>query len=172
MTKKPSLQRVTTPPVPDPDAPFLLRLSERLTYLRNRRWVQLSLLALLIALAVWGFFYVRSRLPKTPAQTLAIRTDSLQTSLRVQDAANRLELVRAMINAGRDPANVERYRNLIDEDLKATFGRAPREIRNQWGELESIFNQLQAELSSGSEETLVTLGELEAKLKTFNPASP
>lgn len=40
----------------DTDAPFWARLQERLTYLRNRRWVQISAALLLLVLTVWGFF--------------------------------------------------------------------------------------------------------------------
>jgi hypothetical protein len=160
-------QKVSTPPVPDPDAAFFARLAERLTYLRNRRWVQLSFVLLVLTLAVWGFFYVRSLLPRTPAQRLETRADTVRAYVRTQEAVARLGLLRAMIEAKREPATIERYRSLIAENLELTFKRSPKELRDQWGELERTLNQLQADLSNGNEETLATLGELEAKLQTL-----
>jgi hypothetical protein len=149
----------------NPDAPFFSRLKERLIYLRNRRWVQLSALAVLLALAVWGFFYVRSLLPRTPAQLLELQTRALQTRLEVQDALAKLELLRAMIEARRTQTSIERYRYLIAEDLKASFERAPKELRQQWGAIHEDFKQLQADINDGSEGTLGTLTMLIAKLQ-------
>jgi hypothetical protein len=127
--------------------------------------VQLSALALLLALGVWGFFYIRSLLPRTPAQTLEARTETLHTALRVQEAAAKLELLRAMIEARREPTSIERYRSLIATDLEATFKRAPNEVREQWVEVERLFNQLQADINEGNERTLTTLNDLEARLE-------
>jgi hypothetical protein len=149
----------------EPDAPFLTRLRERFIYLRNRRWVQMSLTAVLLALAIWGFFYVRSLLPPTPAQTLAAEADKVHTYLELQEALIKLELIRAMIEADREPASIERYRNLIASDLEGTFKRAPRELRKQWRGLEPAFNGLQAELNNGKAEALAALTELETTLQ-------
>jgi hypothetical protein len=158
-------RKAATLPTPDPDAPFFSRLRERLTLLRNRRWVQLSALALLLGLGVWGFFYVRSLLPRTPAQTLEAQTETLHTALRVQEATAKLELLRAMIEARREAAGLERYRSLIATDLEATFKRSPKEVSTQWGEVERLFNQLQADINEGNEQTLATLDDLKASLQ-------
>lgn len=157
-------RKAATLPAPDPDATFFSRLRERLIFLSHRRWVQLSLLALLLALGVWGFFYVRSLLPRTPAQMLEARTETLYTALRVREADAKLDLLKAMIEARREPTDVERYRSLIVADLEATFKRAPEEVREQWTEVERLFNQLQADINEGSEGTLTTLDDLKARL--------
>jgi hypothetical protein len=155
----------------DPDAPFFTRLAERLEYLRHRRWVQISLVLLLLALAVWGFFYVRSLLPRTPAQRLADQSDTLQTYLNLQEAGAKLELIRAMIEAGRQPANIERYRNILADDLEATFERSPKELKVNWPNIERRLNELQTSLNEGNEEALLVLGELEAELQKLTPSA-
>jgi hypothetical protein len=149
----------------DPDGPFFLRLKERLVYLRNRRWVQLSALALFIALGIWGYFYVRSLLPRTPAQHLDIQTDTLQTQIQVQDALSKLELLRAMLIARREEASIERYRALIANTLQTTFEGSPKELRAQWRDIDNAFNQLQMDMNNGSETTLTTLEGVIARLQ-------
>lgn len=151
----------------DPDAPFLERLQERITYLRNRRWVQVSAVFILLALAVWGFFYVRSLLPRTPAQVLEDRSETLHAYLDIQEATAKLELIRAMIQAGRQPDSIERYRGILANDLKATFERSPKELRAQWSDIKRQLNDLQVKLNEGNEEALATLGGLEAALQRF-----
>lgn len=158
-------RKAATLPVPDPDASFFSRLHERLVFLGNRRWVQLSALVLLLALGVWGFFYVRSLLPRTPAQTLEARTETLYTALGVREATAKLELLKAMIEARQEPTDVERYRSLIVADLEETFKRSPKEVRGRWTEVEGLFNQLQADINEGSEGTLTTLDDLKAMLQ-------
>ncbi len=149
----------------DPDAPFTERLRERLTYLRQRRWVQLSLIAFFLAFAVWGFFYVRSLLPRTPAQRLENDTRSAQTYLHLQEAQAKLTLIRAMIGAGRESANIERYRSLLASDLEATFERSPKALRANWPELKARLNHVQRALNEDNEEALVALNELEVVLQ-------
>jgi hypothetical protein len=152
----------------DPDAPFFTLLKERLIYLRNRRWVQLSALALLLGLGVWGFFFVRSLLPRTPAQQLEIRSDTLQVHLHVRETLAKLELLRAMIATRREPALIGRYYTLMSEDLERTFERAPKEVRSQWNGLERDFRRLQEDISDGSEMTLVTLDAVKVRLQQFD----
>lgn len=158
-------RKTATLPTPDPDAPFFSRLRERLIFLSNRRWVQLSALVLLLGVGVWGFFYVRSLLPRTPAQQLEIQTETLHTVLRVREAEAKLDLLRAMIQARREPSSTERYRSLLVADLETSFNRSPRELREQWTQVENLFNQLQADISEGSESTLDTLESVKAALQ-------
>jgi hypothetical protein len=153
------------PPTLEPDAPFVARLRERFIYLRNRRWVQMSLAVVILALAIWGFFYVRSLLPRTPPQTLAAQADKVHTYLRLHEALIKLGLIRAMIEVDLEPSSIERYRNLIATDLELTFKRAPRELRKQWRGLEREFNSLQANLNTGKDEALAALTELEITLQ-------
>jgi hypothetical protein len=152
-------------PAPEPAAPFFSRLRERLIFLGNRRWVQLSALVVLLGLGVWGFFYIRSLLPRTPAQMLDIQAQTLHTALRVSEAEAKLEVLRAMIVARLDPASIERYRSLMGTDLEEAFRRSPKEVSAQWAELERLFNQLQADISEGGERTLTSLDELKASLQ-------
>jgi hypothetical protein len=158
-------RKAATLPTPDPDATFFSRLRERLTFLGNRRWLQLSALALLLALGVWGFFYVRSLLPRTPAQILEAQTETLHTALRVREATAKLELLRAMIEARREAASLERYRSLIATDLEEAFKRSPEEVNTQWDDVERLFNQLQADINEGGERTLTTLDDLKVSLQ-------
>jgi hypothetical protein len=144
----------------------LARLRERLVYLHNRRWAQLLGIAVLVVLGLWGYFFVRSRLPPTPAQKLEAHHEHLQTYARMQEAVMQLELIRAMIQAGRTPTTIERYCRLLAEELEATFTKAPLELRRQWPDLEGGFRQLQSDLMAGREEALVTLRELEATLRS------
>jgi hypothetical protein len=153
------------PPTLGPDAPFVARLRERFVYLRNRRWVQMFLAVIILALALWGFFYVRSLLPRTPAQTLAAQADKVHTYLRLHEALIKLELLRAMIEADSEPVSIERYRNLIATDLEVTFKQAPKELRKQWRGLERMFNEFQTEINNGKDEALAALGELEITLR-------
>jgi phage terminase Nu1 subunit (DNA packaging protein) len=74
-----------------------------------------------------------------------------------------------MIVAGRDVPSIESYYSVIAERLEATFERAPRELRDPWGDLEQHVDQLQADISRSSENTLATLEDLEAKLRAFVP---
>jgi hypothetical protein len=166
-----SKSAVKTAPPLDPDAPFWLRLQERLTYLRNRRWVQISAVLLLVALAVWGFFYVRSLLPRTPAQLLRDRTTTLRASAELQEATAKLELIRAMIVAGRQPAGVERYRNILANDLERTLEAAPKPLRENWPGIERQLDELQAALNEGSEEALTSLNSLKAALQRLTLSS-
>ncbi len=158
-------------PLPEEQEPFFSRLAERLVYLRNRRWVQISLVLLLILLGVWGFFYVRSLLPRTPAQLLEERSDTLHTYLEVQEAGATLELIRAMIASGRQPEAVERYRNILAKDLEATFEDAPEPLRANWPVIEQHLNELQVSLGEGSEEALISLDALGAALQTLTLSS-
>jgi hypothetical protein len=160
-TKKPIIQQTAL----EPDVPFLTRLAERLTYLRNRRWVQVSFVLIVIALAVWGFFYVRSLLPRTPAQLLDHRSDSLHTQLKIQEAVAKLDLIRAMIQAGRQPDSIERYRGLLANDLEAVFESAPKELKSNWSAIDKQLNELQVSLNEGNEEALASLLGLEAVLQ-------
>lgn len=158
-------QKTPAPPPLDADAPFWLRLQERFTYLQNRRWVQICAFLLLVALAVWGFFYVRSLLPRSQAQLLDDQTDTLHAYLEFQEATAKLELIRAMINAGRQPSGTERYRTILANDLESTFERSPKELRSNWPEIERQLNELQVNLNEGNEESLATLVGLEASLQ-------
>jgi hypothetical protein len=140
-------------------------LRERLVYLRSRRWVRLLLLGVVVMLVVWGYFYIKSILPRTPAQKLELRTESLRVYIQVQEAAARLELLKSMIIAGREQPNIERHRRLIAEGLEVSFEAAPLKLRKQWRDLETTFKQLQADLTNGREAALATLTELEAQLQ-------
>jgi hypothetical protein len=159
------MTRKAAPLSPEADTPFFSRLRERLIFFGNRRWVQLFALALLLLLGIWGFFYVRSLLPRTPAQQLDSQTKTLHTALRVREAAAKLELLRAMIEARREPSSIERYRSLLVADLEATFERSPKNVREQWGEIESLFNQLQEDIGEGNERAFDTLEGLKATLQ-------
>jgi hypothetical protein len=168
--QKTSPKKLTVQQAPlGPDAPFLTRLAERLTYLRNRRWVQVSFVLIIIALAVWGFFYVRSLLPRTPAQLLENRADGLRVNLKIQEAEAKLELIRAMIQAGRQPDDTERYRGLLADELETAFESAPKELKPRWSDVDKQLNELQVSLSEGNEEALTTLDGLKATLQHISP---
>jgi hypothetical protein len=169
--QKAASHKPATQPVLGPDAPLFSRLMDRLVYLRNRRWVQVSLVLVLLALALWGFFYVRSLLPRTPAQLLEDRSDTLHAYLEIQEASAKLELIRAMILAGREPDAVERYRGILANDLEKTFESSPKVLRESWSDIERGLNDLQANLSEGNQEALASLGELEATLQRLTLSS-
>ncbi|MGL4608750.1 MAG: hypothetical protein ACRCYY_03555 [Trueperaceae bacterium] len=153
------------------DAPLLERLRERFHYLRQRKWVRLLIFIVIIVLAVWTFFYFRSSLPRTPAQQLDLQVEVAQMRLQVNDALIKLELVKAMIIARREPSSIEGYRARIADDLQTVFKHSPRALRKQWPPLERDLNALQTAINAGGEDTLEHLAVIEEKLHNLTYSS-